>query len=94
MPAGSVQYIIRCDVVNTSGRSTAPCVSVGSTGYAPNMVQAYVIDPAAASFIDALAAPYDYAGGAALFTFGFSMVVGLWFVSRNIGLILDAVRKF
>lgn len=43
---GSLQYIVECNVIGTSGDSTAPCVTVGANRYGPSMVQAYVIDPA------------------------------------------------
>lgn len=44
---GSLQYVIECVQKSpNTGASTAPCVTVGATRYAPSMTQAYVIDPA------------------------------------------------
>lgn len=37
---------------------------------------------------------YDYTAAAAMFTFAFSGVLSLWFVSKNIGIIIDAVRRW
>lgn len=37
---------------------------------------------------------YDYATGSMLWGFAFTFVLGLWYVSKNIGLILQAVRRF
>lgn len=37
---------------------------------------------------------FDYTGAAAIFSFFFSFVVGTWYVSKNFGLILSAVRRF
>lgn len=37
---------------------------------------------------------FDYAGAAAIFSFFFSFVVGTWYVSKNFGLILSAVKRF
>lgn len=37
---------------------------------------------------------YDYSAGGALWAFAFSFVLGLWFVSKNIGLVIESVRKF
>lgn len=37
---------------------------------------------------------FDYTGAAAIFSFFFSFVVGTWYVSKNFGLILAAVRRF
>lgn len=38
--------------------------------------------------------PFDYVKAAALFSFFFSFVVGVWIVGKNIGLILNAVRHW
>lgn len=37
---------------------------------------------------------FDYTGAAAIFSFFFSFVVGVWYFSKNIGMILSAVKKF
>lgn len=92
MSAGSVQYVIKCVPTGTA-QSFAPCTAVGSSGYGPVMTQAYVIDPASASYIDALTVPFDYAYASGLFTLSFSMVVGLFVVSRYAGVILDFIRR-
>lgn len=39
-------------------------------------------------------APFDYVMAAAIFAFFFSFVVGVWFVSKNIGAVINAVKKF
>lgn len=38
--------------------------------------------------------PYDYANGGALWAFGFSFTLGLWWLAKNIGLILKAIKSF
>lgn len=38
--------------------------------------------------------PFDYVQASAIFAFFFSFVVGCWYVSRNIGVILEAVRRW
>ncbi|UCV24911.1 hypothetical protein [Ferribacterium limneticum] len=38
--------------------------------------------------------PFDYVKAAALFSFFFSFVVGVWIVGKNIGLIINAVRHW
>jgi len=92
--AGSVQYIVECAVrVPATAVSLAPCTSVTGVGYAPKMVQAYVIDPASASYIDAVAAPYNYANGAALWGFAFTFVLTLYLVAHSAGLIMGFVRR-
>ena len=39
-------------------------------------------------------APFDYVQAAAIFGFFFSFVVGTWFVAKNFGLIVEAVRRW
>lgn len=39
-------------------------------------------------------APFDYVLAAAIFSFFFSFVVGVWFFCKNLGVILDAVRRW
>ena len=39
-------------------------------------------------------APFDYVTAASIFSFFFSFIVGVWYVSKNIGLVLSAVRRF
>lgn len=94
MPAGSNQFIIMCQANGTTGNSTVPCMTVAGIRYRPVMVQTYILDPSSASYIDAIATPYNYAQGGALWAFGFSFVLATWFLARNIGLILDAVKRF
>lgn len=36
----------------------------------------------------------DYAALGAIWTFGFASVVSLWWVSKNIGLIVNSIRRF
>lgn len=92
MSAGSIEYIIECVPTGTA-QSFMPCQSLGSVGYGPKMTQAYVVDPASASYIDGLTVPFDYVYAGSLWTFAFSMVVGLHVVSRYAGVILDLIRR-
>lgn len=39
-------------------------------------------------------AAFDYVAAAAIFSFFFSFVVGVWFFSKNIGMVIEAVRKW
>lgn len=43
---------------------------------------------------DATMVPFDYAAAAALFAFFFSFTVGCWFVAKNFGLVISAVKRF
>lgn len=44
--------------------------------------------------LTAAAAPFDYALAAAVFAFFFSFTVGVWYVSKHFGLIVEAVRRW
>lgn len=43
---------------------------------------------------ESAATTFDYAQAAAIFAFFFSFIVGTWFVAKNFGLILEAVRRW
>ena len=94
MPLGSVEYVVKCVPVGSTGNSTAPCDTINGVRYAPQMMQAYVIDPASQGYLDALAVPFDYIEAGAIWSFFFTFVVGLWLVAKNVGLIIEAIRKF
>ena len=93
MAIGSLQYISIC-TPNGTRRSVGDCSNVGSVGYSPSMVQAYVLDTTAQTTFEALAKPFDYAAAASIFSFFFSFIIGCWFVSKNIGLVLSAIKRF
>lgn len=93
VPAGSVEYIVECKIIGTTGNSTAPCVTVGGNRFGPVMVQSYVLDPASSTYIDVLTTPFDYALGGAFWAFGFAGVMILYFSSHVIGLVLKAVKN-
>lgn len=38
--------------------------------------------------------PYNYTDAAAMFGFAFSSVFALWYLSKNLGLIINAVRRW
>ncbi len=43
---------------------------------------------------EATMVPFDYAAASALFAFFFSFTVGCWFVAKNFGLVISAVKRF
>lgn len=86
VPAGTLQSIVVCV---PGSPSKAPCAS----GFLPVEMSAYVIDPASASYLDALTTPFDYALGGAFWAFGFAGVMILYFSAHVIGLVLKSVRN-
>lgn len=85
MAAGSLENVIVC---RPSATPAAPCAA----GEAPTVVQAYVIDPAGASFFDAAAQPYDPSTGVAFWSAAFVFIVGLYISTRVIGTLVNMVR--
>lgn len=85
MTTGSVQTLLLCA---PSWTTQAPCPS----GHAVAVLQAYVIDPAQASNVEAQNAPFDYAAASGLFGLGFTSVLGLFLVARSAGTILNFIR--
>lgn len=92
-------HIVSSDVPAPSISFPACTVSVpaGGEGVTECYPSAVTVAPCGAGFapyLQVVPVPYDYAQGGALWAFGFSFVLGLWFVSRNIGMILDAVKRY
>ena len=85
MATGTVQTILVCA---PSWTTQAPCPS----GQAVAVVQAYVVDPSQAATFEAATAPFDYTYAAGLWSLAFTMVVGLFLVSRSAGTILNFIR--
>lgn len=94
MSLGSSQMVVVCvPAVFASTVQQAACPRVGAQYYVPGRVQAYLLDPAQQNSIDAAFGNFDYAYAAGVWGLAFSMVVGLYFVSHGIGLVLGMVRR-
>jgi hypothetical protein len=85
MAAGSLENVIVC---RASATPAAPC----GAGEAPTVVQAYVLDPSGASFVDAVSQPYDYALGSAYWSGAFVFTMTLYLSTRVLGTIVNMVR--
>jgi hypothetical protein len=94
MNIGSVVNIVSCQPRTDGGAAVAPCgLDANGVSYQPQVVQAYVIDAANASRIDAIAEPFDYAQATGLFGFAFSIVLLAWLASHFSGTILGLIRR-
>ena len=94
MNIGSVINIVSCQARTDGGAAVAPCgMDANGVSYQPQVVQAYVIDAANASRIDAITEPFDYAQATGLFGFAFSIVLLAWLVSHFSGTILGLIRR-
>jgi len=82
---GTIQTILVC-VPSTFAQ--APCPA----GQAVTAMQAYVLDASQQAHYEASVAPFDYVYAAGLWSIAFSMVVGLFLLSRSAGTILNFIR--
>lgn len=102
MPAGTLQQVVVCSAaVPVPGAVELRNGTASSVIYCDSArtlrewrYSAYVIDTGSAAYIDAVSTPYDYAQGGALWGFGFAFTLGLWLVAKNIGFVLNAVKRF
>jgi hypothetical protein len=93
MGIGSVVNILVCQPRQDGGLAVAPCGTDASTNYQPQVMRAYVVDPANAGSLDTIAEPFDYAQAATLWSFGFTSVLLCWFVARGAGTLLGLIRR-
>ena len=71
MPLGFVRSLVTC----VSGfPEAAPCPA----GSGPTVVQGYVVEPASASVLDVMSAPFDSAQSLSLMGTAFAGILGMW----------------
>lgn len=87
MAAGLLHSVVVCTLASSGPQGACPPGSVET------VVTAYLIDPLAVSYIDAVAAPYDYTAGAALWGASFTFTLSLYLLAHSIGLILNKIRR-
>ncbi|PMS20817.1 hypothetical protein C0Z18_09770 [Trinickia dabaoshanensis] len=97
MAAGSVQTIAICGPaigpINTAGRSISCGTDASGNPLYVTTMQAYVLTPSSASYIDAIAQPFDYVQAAGFWGLAFTTVISLWLVSHGAGAIVNFVRR-
>lgn len=97
MSAGSVQTIVVCGpaagAVSVSGRAISCGTDANGNPLYMTTMQAYVLDPSSASYIDAVAQPFDYVQAAGFWGVAFTTVITLWLVSHGAGAIVNFVRR-
>jgi len=102
MPIGKVQKIVLCGGTDANGAvftNTNPGqdylakrVLCPGNAYTTTF-DAYVVDAANASRFEASFGEFDYAYAAGVWAVAFSMVVGLYAVSRGFGTVLGFIRR-
>lgn len=89
MPAGTVQTIIEC-LASGVPVTGFPCPN----GTGPVAVQAYVIDPGSAGYIDGLTEPFDVATAGSFFFAAFIFTMALYIGTSFYGGIIEMVRRY
>ena len=102
MAIGKVQKIVLCGGTDSTGAAftntnpdleyLAKYVRCPGGGYSQTL-DAYMINSDKATEIEALFEPFDYVYASGLWTIAFSMVVGLYAVSRSLGAVLGFIRR-
>ena len=80
-------------VTSATPTESTVCPASGGQVFQPVQVQAYLLDPSQQSNLEAAFEPFDYGYAAGVWSLAFSMVVGLYFVSHGIGLVLGMIRR-
>jgi hypothetical protein len=97
MAAGTTQNVLVCEAVPTVDQASASdqviCPPNGGQYFHVQAISAYLIDPANAGYLDAVAAPFDYVQAAGFWSAAFTSVVGLYFVCRGIGAVVEFIRR-
>lgn len=97
MSVGAVSTIVVCAVgegnVLVGGQPVGCGTDAGGAAEYLQLRQAYVIDPASASFFEGSVAPFDYGSAAGFFGGAFVVVVGTWLLAHGCGVILDFVKR-
>ncbi|MEK6368040.1 MAG: hypothetical protein V4803_16620 [Burkholderia gladioli] len=97
MAAGSVQTIAVCGpstgVISVAGHAALCGTDANGNPLYLTTMRAYVLDPSSASYIDALAQPFDYVQAAGFWGLAFTTIVTLWLVSHGAGAIVNFVRR-
>lgn len=88
MPAGTLQIIIEC-LPTAAAIAGFPCPD----GTGPAAVQAYVIDPGSAGYIDGLTEPFDVATAGSFFFAAFLFTMSLYIGTSFYGRIIELVRR-
>jgi len=87
MTVGSIQTLVVC-VPSQFAQSPCP------TGMAISTIQGYVIDSSQAQNFEAQNAPFDYVTASSLWSLSFCFVIGLFFASKKIGILLSFIRGY
>lgn len=95
MSAGSNQQVLVCVPASTVPNTTQQqiCPRAGGQYFKPQPMQAYLLNTDSQQQLEAAMGPFDYGYASSIWALAFSMVVGLYFVSHGIGLVLGMIRR-
>lgn len=97
MAAGTVQTLVVCSTtpgtVNSGGVAVSCGMDANGKALYLGTVQAYVLDPSSAGYIDAIATPFDYTQAFGFWSLAFTSVVALYFACLGIGTVVNFIRR-
>jgi hypothetical protein len=73
--------------VFTLAASQPPSVALADCAYV-------LVDGGSASELYQASLPFDYVLAGSFWTFAFSFTIALWFFAKNLGLILEAIKRW
>ncbi|MFX1735090.1 hypothetical protein PXJ20_00500 [Paraburkholderia sp. A1RI_3L] len=97
MAAGTLQLVTICSAsagtVSTSGRPVACGTDASGNTLYLSTIQAYVLSPESAGYIDSIVQPFDYTAAAGFWGLAFTTIITLWLVSHGSGAIVNFLRR-
>lgn len=89
--SGSVQTVVVCTVAEPTGMSASASTICRAQDL--TTTRAYLLAPDSQHAVEASLEPFNYAKAAGFWTVAFSMVVGLYVVTKGIGAVLHMLRR-
>lgn len=97
MAAGTLQSVTICSAsagtVSVGGRPVTCGTDAGGNILYLSTIQAYVLSPNSAGYIDSVTQPFDYTAAAGFWGLAFTTIITLWLVSHGSGAIVNFLRR-
>lgn len=92
MSAGEIRQVLTC--VPTQSAPDGYCGQIAGVNHVLQVSEHVLIDPDLLPLFQELTEPFSPIFAAGVFGFFFSTILTLWVVSKSVGSIVEAVRKF
>jgi len=84
----ATEYLVVCRATGDAS-TVSPC----QTGFGPQIIQGYVIDPANNGYYDQITQPLDTTAAVGFWTASFVFTLGLYFAVKGIGYVIGMIRS-